>query len=129
MEKRILIVDDEEQVLRLLKVSLQKAGFEVETACNGKEAIGTYVYSLHREPLSAIVLDVKMPDIDGVSVLEIIRSEEKQRGVAYGSGIPIIMLTGYKSHYMESFDMGCDDYMVKPVKPRDLIEKIKEKIG
>jgi DNA-binding response OmpR family regulator len=128
MEKIILVVDDDENTRELLLTCLKKEGFDVIAARNGTEALGTYLYSLHTKPLSLILLDVVMPRPDGLSVLEIIRKEETVRGIRYGEGIPIIVLTGHKDTCMESFNKGCDDYIIKPVNTKDLIKTIRSKI-
>lgn len=128
MEKNILIVDDDENTRELLTNCLHQEGFTVVTAATGTEALGRFIYSLFTKPFSLILLDVAMPPPDGLAVLEIIRKEEAARGISYGEGIPIIVLTGHKDTCMDSFNKGCDDYMVKPVTTAELISKVRSKI-
>ena len=128
MKKNILIVDDDANTRQLLKACLQQEGFAVVTAENGTEALGRFIYSLFTKPFSLILLDVVIPQPDGLAVLEIIRKEEAARGVPYGEGVPIIVLTGHKDTCMDSFNKGCDDYMIKPVKTADLVSKVRSKI-
>lgn len=128
MGNNILIVDDDVNTRQLLTACLKKEGFDVTAAGSGIEALGVYLYAAHTKPLSLILLDVVMPPPDGLTVLETIRKEEAMRGVAYGEGVPIIVLTGHKNTCMESFNKGCDDYMIKPVNTNDLIKTIRNKI-
>jgi DNA-binding response OmpR family regulator len=128
MENNILIVDDDKNTRQLLTATLQQEGFGVVSAENGIEALGHFIHSLVTAPFALIILDVVMPRPDGLTVLEIIRKEEALRGIQYGEGIPIIMLTGHKDTCMDSFNKGCDDYMIKPVKTAELISKIRSKI-
>lgn len=128
MEKKILIVDDDETTRQLLITCLEKEGFNIIAAHNGTEALGAYLYATHTKPFSLIILDVVMPPPDGLTVLETIRKEETLRGVPYGEGVPIIMLTGHKNTCMESFNKGCDDYMIKPVNLNELVKTIRGKI-
>lgn len=129
MSKRILVVDDEASIRRTVGLRLEKEGYEVEVACNGEEAVGLYVLNYDSNPYSLILLDIMMPGAGGLEVLKQIRSEEELRSVEYGEGIPIIMLTALKETWYQSFNMGCDDYIVKPFDSTVLLNKIKEKIG
>jgi len=128
-KKKILLVDDEPQMLELLSTLLREAGYQTMNAANGPEALGLYLYGLCHDPFDLMVLDVSMPRIDGLQVLETIRKDEQNRSIACGDGIPIIMLTAYKSTCMVSFNLGCDDYLLKPLQPETLLKKIRSKIG
>jgi CheY-like chemotaxis protein len=102
----------------------------VESASNGREGIGAYIESLHNQkPFSLILLDIRMPDINGVSVLDIIRKEEGLRGIELEKGVPILMLTAYDTPWMDpSLIEGCDDYILKSSNNEELLKKIEEKI-
>jgi CheY-like chemotaxis protein len=127
--KKILLVDDEPQILELFSTLLREAGYRAVTAGNGAEALGLYLYARLHEPYDLMVLDVSMPRIDGLQVLETVRKDEAERGITVGNGLPIIILTAYKSTCMKSFNLGCDDYVIKPVQPETLLDKIRSKIG
>lgn len=129
MSYRILIIDDEPNVQKVIGMRLRKAGYEVECANNGYEGVGMFLAALGKEPFSLIILDIMMPGIGGLETLELIRKEEEIRGIYYGEGIPVIMLTALKKPYMQAFGRGCDDYMVKPYQPEDLLAKVEEKIA
>ncbi|MFH2139108.1 MAG: response regulator [Candidatus Omnitrophota bacterium] len=128
MNHKILVVDDEKEMVEVLSTTLKRAGYDVDTANNGREALGAYLESLHREPFSLMTLDIKMTGIDGLEVLEIIRKEEELRGIPLGKGIPIIMSTAFATPWPEAFKKGCDDYILKPYKMEDLLGKIEDKI-
>ncbi|MBN1868962.1 MAG: response regulator transcription factor [Candidatus Omnitrophica bacterium] len=128
MGKFILLVDDEPDIRDVLGASLRKVGFEVKCAGTGQEALRMFLKTYYDRPFDVILLDVGLPDVDGCDVLKTIRQEEEIRGVNYDSGVKIIMQTGKKDPYMEAFNRGCDDYIIKPYSFEDLIKKINEKI-
>lgn len=114
--KRILLVDDEKDILELLIYNLQNEGFKVKTASNGKEAV-----RLAREyQPDMILLDIMMPDQDGVETCRQLRALPELNGTY------IIFLTARSEEYSEvaGFDAGADDYIIKPIKPRALISRI-----
>jgi len=114
IELRILLVDDEKLLVKGLKNSLEQEGFEVYTAYDGKEAVRTVEY----EKLDLIVLDLMLPEIDGMTVCKKIRENYET---------PIIMLTA-KDDYVDKIlglEIGADDYMTKPFHTRELIARIK----
>jgi len=129
MGKYILVVDDDADVLKALSSRLVKAEYKVKCACEGKEATAAFVESYYDKPFDAILLDVDLPDINGCEVLKAIRQEEELRGLKYDDGVKIIMQTGLKEPWMEAFNLGCDDYIIKPYSFDDLLNKIKEKTG
>ena len=130
MSDKILIVDDESAIRDVLTARLEYAGYMVESAKNGREAIGAYFESMYMEikPFSLILLDIMMPGINGLEVLQIIRKQEELMGIKYEDGVPIIMLTALKEAWMKSFNEGSDDYLTKPYEPEDLLDKIEEKL-
>lgn len=128
MGKRILIVDDEAVAREMLAIRLKHGGYDVDFASNGREALGAFLESLYNEAFDLIILDIMMPHLDGKSVLDIIRKEEDARGVRYGDGVPIIMLTAARKNWFDAFNRGCDDYVLKPYDSEVMLKKIKEKI-
>ncbi|PIB35894.1 DNA-binding response regulator [Reichenbachiella sp. 5M10] len=115
-KKKILVVDDEVDILDLLKYNLEKEGFEVEVAENGMEAVGIakeFVPDL-------ILLDIMMPGQDGVETCRQLR-EFKELSNSF-----IIFLTARVEEYSEvaAFENGADDYLTKPIKPRALMSRI-----
>lgn len=112
----MLVVDDEEPILELLKYNLEKAGFEVDTAVNGVEALET----AKRFRPDLVLLDIMMPELDGVETCRRLR-EMPEAADAF-----IIFLTARSEEYSEvaAFDVGADDYITKPIKPRALLSRI-----
>ncbi|WP_370453770.1 MULTISPECIES: response regulator [Reichenbachiella] len=116
MNKKILVVDDEIDILDLLKYNLEKEGYQVEVAENGMEAVRiakTFVPDL-------ILLDIMMPGQDGVETCRQLR-EFKELANSF-----IIFLTARVEEYSEvaAFENGADDYLTKPIKPRALMSRI-----
>jgi two-component system, OmpR family, alkaline phosphatase synthesis response regulator PhoP len=118
MEKRnkILVVDDEADILELLEYNLTKEGYEVETASNGKEAIE----AARRFIPQVILMDIMMPKMDGIEACRQIRQLTKLKETY------IIFLTARSEEYSEiaAFEGGASDYITKPIKPRALISRI-----
>ena len=114
---KILLVDDEEDILEFLSYNLKKEGYEIVTAINGLEAISQA--KKHRPDL--IILDVMMPEKDGITTCEDIRSEETLKDTL------VLFLTARSEEYSElaGFSAGADDYVTKPIKPKLLISRIK----
>ena len=113
---KILLVDDEKDILEFLSYNLKKEGFTVFTANNGKK--GLKLAELNKPDL--IILDVMMPEMDGIQVCEKIKKIEVLRDSL------ILFLTARSEEYSElaGFDAGADDYITKPIKPRLLISRI-----
>ena len=109
----ILVVDDEERMVRFIRMNLEHDGFQVMEAFNGKQAIDKL-----RDTPDLILLDVMMPDIDGFEVLETIREV---------SNVPVIMLTakGEENDRVRGLELGADDYITKPFSPRELVGRVK----
>ncbi|MCX7951761.1 MAG: response regulator transcription factor [Clostridiales bacterium] len=109
---KILIVEDEDKLRRVLKLYLENEGYIVDEAKDGEEAIGIFSPLAH----SLIILDVMLPKRDGWSVLRAIRKE---------SDVPVIMLTarGEEDDKLFGFDLGVDDYVVKPASPREIVAR------
>ncbi len=116
-KKKILAVDDESDVLLILKTALLSEGYQVMTATNGPDAI-----NLAREtPPDLMVLDMMMPEMSGFETLR------KMREGSSAPSFPVIMLTGVsdKERIREALDLGIDYYIVKPFEFHDLISKVK----
>ncbi|MBF8982228.1 response regulator transcription factor [Lutibacter sp. B2] len=116
-KKKIIVVDDEQHIIELIKFNLEKNGFEVLTSENGEEAIKL----VHLEMPDLIILDLMLPGIDGFEVCKRIRNAEKL------SKIPIIMLTakGEEIDKIVGLELGADDYLTKPFSIRELIARIR----
>lgn len=113
--EKILIVDDEPKLRKLVKDFLVKEGYEIDEAGDGQEALDKFLKN--KEKYSLIILDVMMPRLDGWETLEAIRET---------SEVPIIMLTarGEESDEVKGFKAGANDYVQKPFSPRILIARI-----
>ena len=116
-QQKILVVDDEPDILELVQYNLEKGGFQVETASNGVEAI-EIASDWHPD---LILLDVMMPEMDGMETCMQIRDRAKLENTI------IAFLTARAEDYSQiaGFDAGADDYITKPIKPRVLLSRIK----
>jgi two-component system KDP operon response regulator KdpE len=112
--RRILVVDDEERMVRFIRLNLEHDGFQVSEAFNGKQA----VQRLRDVTPDLILLDVMMPDLDGFEVLEMVREI---------SNVPVIMLTakGEEDDRVRGLEKGADDYVTKPFSPRELVSRVR----
>lgn len=110
----VLIVDDDENVHEFLSLYLKKEGYNVVSAFNGKEAIKLF----HEASPSIIILDIMMPEIDGLDTCKAIRKESK---------VPIIMLTARGEDFDKilGLEIGADDYITKPFNPKEVAARIK----
>ena len=113
-DRRILVVDDEERMVRFIRLNLEHDGFRVIEAFNGTQAINKVRSNLP----DLVLLDIMMPDIDGFEVLRIIREV---------STTPVIMLTakGEEDDRVRGLELGADDYITKPFSPRELVSRVK----
>ena len=113
-KERILVVDDEASIRRILDTRLSMIGYEVVTAADGEEALRAF----HEAEPDLVVLDVMMPKLDGYGVCQELRKE---------SDIPIIMLTalGDVADRITGLELGADDYVVKPFSPKELEARIR----
>jgi DNA-binding response OmpR family regulator len=112
--RMVLVVDDEERMVRFIRLNLEHDGFQVFEADKGMKAV-----NLIREKLPDIVLlDVMLPDLDGYEVLKLIRQH---------NSTPVIMLTarGEEDDRIKGLELGADDYITKPFSPRELVSRIK----
>jgi DNA-binding response OmpR family regulator len=113
---RILVVDDNEKNVELLEAILQAADFEVLKAYDGKQAIEM----VGKERPDLLLLDIMMPQLDGFQACEILRKDPQN------AGLPVIMVTAKdkESDIVQSLERGADDYIVKPINKKELLEKI-----
>lgn len=117
MAKTILAVDDERHIVRLVQVNLERAGYNVITAFDGKQALD----KIAQETPDLVVLDVMMPYMDGFEVLDTLRKNPATRE------LPVIMLTAkaMDSDIFQGHVRGADCYLTKPFNPMELISFIK----
>jgi two-component system phosphate regulon response regulator PhoB len=116
MTERILLVDDEPDIVALVAYHLAKTGYKVATAASGAEALEL----ARRERPSLVVLDLMLPDLSGFDVLERLRADEATRRVA------VLMLTarGGEPDRIRGLSLGADDYLTKPFSPQELVLRV-----
>jgi two-component system alkaline phosphatase synthesis response regulator PhoP len=114
---RILLVDDEEDILEFVSYNLEREGFKVYTARNGKEAI----QMVTKVKPDLVILDVMMPEMDGIAACEEIRKLPGCRDVV----IAFLTARGEDYSQIAGFDAGADDYITKPIRPKVLISRVK----
>ena len=117
MKKTIALVEDEPDITELLEINLQKSGFQVKSFSNGTE----FLDYMKKYMPDVVVLDLMLPDIDGLEICKKIRSDESTAQIA------IIMLTA-KSEELDKvlgLELGADDYVTKPFSPKELVARVK----
>ena len=114
---KILCVDDEPDILEILKYNLSNEGYNVSTAADGKSAI-KIAYNISP---NLIIMDVMMPNMDGIEACEKLRSDEKFNDTI----IMFLTARGEDYSHVAAYDAGADDYVTKPVKPKVLVSKVK----
>ena len=114
MTQKILVVDDEREIVKLVRAYLEQAGFRVATAFDGQEGLTVF---RHEKP-DLVVLDLNLPRIDGLDVCRTIRRE---------SDTPVIMLTARveEQDRLIGLELGADDYIVKPFSPREVVARVR----
>jgi two-component system alkaline phosphatase synthesis response regulator PhoP len=114
MTQKILIVEDERQISRLVRLYLEEAGFQALEIYDGTQAIFTF---RHERP-DLVILDLNLPGIDGLDVCRALRRE---------SDVPVIMLTARseEADRLIGLEMGADDYVVKPFSPREIVARVR----
>ena len=113
----ILVVDDEEDVLELVRYNLDKSGYQVETASSGEEALA----KARRKLPDLVILDLMLPGMDGLEVCKKLKNDVKTEG------LPIIVLTakGEETDIVTGLELGADDYVTKPFSPKVLIARVR----
>ncbi|MBW1884743.1 MAG: response regulator transcription factor [Deltaproteobacteria bacterium] len=117
MTKQILVVDDEADLLELVRVNLVQAGYSVDLASNGSEALDR----LRRSKPDLVILDLMLPDTSGTEICRQIRADPNL------AETPVIMLTALSQELdrVVGFELGADDYVTKPFSPRELVLRVK----
>jgi len=118
MRTKILIVEDNAELLRLLRLNFKAAGFAIATATDGIDALK----KARSVSPDCILLDLVLPELDGFAVCEILRQDTET------ASIPILMFTGLGGEFtrLAGLDAGANDYITKPLSPKDLVSRIKE---
>lgn len=121
MAKKILVVDDEPNILKVLNSRLKASGYEVVVASDGMQA----TMKAHKEKPDLIIMDIKMPGGDGLSVYKNLQLSD-DTGM-----IPLIFITAYpnEEYRKQAMEMGADDFITKPFDEKKLMEKIKKALG
>lgn len=117
MKERILIVEDDKNISKLVKFNLEKANYDCTIAVSGEKALE----ALDDRSADLIILDIMLPGMDGYEICRTIKAKEKLKN------IPIIMLTakGEEVDRIVGLELGADDYIVKPFSPRELVLRVK----
>lgn len=113
-DAKVLVVDDEERIRRLIRMYLEREDYIIEEAENGSEALALAL----NNDYDVILLDIMMPEMDGIEVCQELRNEKTT---------PVIMLTakGEEANRVQGFEVGADDYIVKPFSPREVVLRVK----
>lgn len=113
----ILVCDDDKEIVKAIEIYLQKEGYKIYKAYNGKEALDI----INKIEIHLVILDIMMPELDGISVAEKIRKDK---------AIPIIMLSAKSEDYdkIKGLNVGADDYVTKPFNPMELIARVNSQI-
>jgi DNA-binding response OmpR family regulator len=116
-KQKILVVEDDANISKLIAYNLEKAGYECALALTGEEALEV----LKKQNIHFVVLDIMLPGMDGLEVCRALKQDNKHKN------IPIIILTakGEEVDRIVGLELGADDYMVKPFSPRELVLRIK----
>ena len=114
MEKRILVVEDEPSIAEVVSLYLKRAGFQVQTAFDGKQAMAI----LEKGIPDFVILDIMLPEVDGLSIARWLRDR---------SDVPIIMVTARRAEIdrIAGLELGADDYVVKPFSPQELVSRVR----
>lgn len=129
MSLKILVVDDEPVVNKLLAMRLKNEGYEVDVAIDGQSAIDSYKKALTNTPYTIILLDIMLPIKVGTVVLEEIREAENVANISDNNRTPIIILSALTIPWMNKNQDPWNDYIVKPYKYPELLARIKEMIS
>lgn len=121
MSKKILVVEDEADILKAVSFRLDKAGYEVLTAMNGQTALDL----VRKDPPDLVLLDLRLPILSGYEVCKQIKSDEKLKKVK------VIFFTASVVHNIveKTKEFGADDYLIKPFSPNELMQKIEKFLG
>ena len=114
MSPTVLLVEDEVELVRVLRDYLERAGFRVQTASTGPEAVSRFRHT----PPDLVLLDLNLPGLDGLDVARAMRRD---------SNVPIIMVTARvdEADRLVGLELGADDYIVKPFSPKELVARVR----
>jgi phosphate regulon transcriptional regulator PhoB len=117
MRQRIVLIEDEKDIVQLVQYNFRKEGYEVESFVRGKDGLD----HLRRRPADLVLLDIMLPDLDGFEVCKRMRADDRLKIV------PVIFLTakGEEIDRVLGLEIGADDYVVKPFSPRELVARVK----
>lgn len=117
LKEKILVIEDDKHISKLVKYNLEKAGYDATVTATGEEAFEV----LDKEQIDLIILDIMLPKMDGFEVCRSIKQESKFKN------IPIVILTakGEEVDRIVGLELGADDYIVKPFSPRELVLRVK----
>ncbi len=117
MRQRIVIIEDEADIVEMVRYNFRKEGFEVESYARGKEGLE----AVRRTPPDLLLLDIMLPDEDGFAICRRLRADDRLRS------LPVIFLTarGEEIDRIVGLEIGADDYVVKPFSPRELVARVK----
>ena len=114
---KILLVDDEPDIIEIIRFNLEQKGYQIRTASDGLEAIK----AAEKEMPNLIIMDVMMPNLDGIEACERLRQDDRFADTI----IMFLTARGEDYSYVAAFDAGADDYVTKPIKPKVLLSKVK----
>ena len=117
VRQRIVIIEDEKEIVELVRYNFRKEGFDVESFGRGKDGLDY----LRRNPADLVLLDILLPDLDGFEICKRLRADERLRS------LPVIFLTakGEEIDRVLGLEIGADDYVVKPFSPRELVARVR----
>ena len=114
---KILLVDDEPDIIEIIRFNLEQKGYQISTASDGLEAIK----AAEKEMPNLIIMDVMLPNLDGIEACERLRQDDRFADTI----IMFLTARGEDYSYVAAFDAGADDYVTKPIKPKVLLSKVK----
>jgi len=119
--KRVFVVDDEPDVIDLLRTILEVEGFAVETSADGRDALARVL----QRPPHLLVLDLMMPGLDGLELLKLLRLDPR------GAAVPVLVVSARSGHQhqLESLQRGASAYLCKPFSPRELRRQVRQLLG
>jgi DNA-binding response OmpR family regulator len=117
MSQRVFVIEDEKDIIALLDFTLRREGFEVKGFDRGREGLE----ALRRGPVDLALIDIMLPDLDGLEICKLVRADETLRR------LPVIFLTAKAEEFdrILGLELGADDYIVKPFSPREVVARVK----
>lgn len=117
MRQRIVIIEDEDDIVQMVRYNFLKEGFDVESYARGKDGIE----AMRRNPPDLLLLDIMLPDQDGLTICRLLRADNRLKS------LPVVFLTarGEEVDRIVGLELGADDYVVKPFSPRELVARVK----